>query len=402
MAQGRFRGAILPGAWSLGCSALDIEFGFSSASPGPVDPSQDCRRRVAADAKRLEEVMVKEVSSMRTMRSIIDRLFRGKAYPKEITIKPSNAVKILASGRIYIGRTPGRFLDIKGHSVSNALSIKDALDILGANQAATRIFPLAATPGGHWVYFALFSACTKTPGVNPLKQYISVLKNTLNRRNAGVASRLLSKRKVSTRQVRYLSERYRHVHDVRMRIPDVAERRDVIQHDVLPRLHSLIMSGRWNRQRYRSLARAFRTAWCRQSQLLRTHGNGTLVKQDAPHGLRDMDLIRVYAGYWLIRSLYGIEIKDADDEIRRIDNADLIRRSAKTALRYFAMLTKRTHQNYDNMIELLEDARKTGEPPLIHEYYRRQAEGGRVLSGFRLRRFWQILGQLDRAVQGGT
>ncbi len=338
---------------------------------------------------------------MRSTCSIVDRLFRGMAAPQQLTIRAGNTAKPLASGRLYVGRTPGRFLDIKGHSVSNALSIKDALDILGANQAAQRIFPLAATPGGHWIYFALFSACSRTPGISPLKRYIAVLTNTLGRRNAGVASRLLNQPKVSARQVRDLSERYRRVHDVRLRIPNETERRNVIQPDVLPRLNSLIISGRWNRQRYSNLAREFRDAWCKQSPLLRANDNGILVRQAAPRGLKDVDMIRVYAGYWLIRSLYGIEIKNIDDEVRRIDNAALIRTSAETALYYFSMLTRHTNQNYDNMVELLEDAKKTGEPPLIYEYYRRQAEGGRVLSGFRLRRFWQILGQLDHAEKGG-
>ena len=51
------------------------------------------------------------------------------------------------------------------------------------------------------------------------------------------------------------------------------------------------------------------------------------------------------------------------------------------------------------MIELCKEAERTGEPPLIHEYYRRQAEGRRVLNGFRLPRFWQVLDQLNLAAR---
>lgn len=299
--------------------------------------------------------------------SIVDRLLNGKTNAKELAIRARKSAVSLGSGRLFVGRTPGRFVDIKGHEATKDLSIQEALDILGANQAARRIFPLAATPGGHWIYFALFSTCRQTPGLNPLRQYIKVLSYNLDRQNAGVARRLLDKKRITKRQIKTAVDRYKRVHDIRLRIPDEADRRVVIQKDVMPRLHALVMSNRWNRSTYKTykkLARAVRAAWCRQSPILRKHGNDTLVKSDKPSNLQDIDLVRVYAGYWLIRSLYGIEIENNSDEVRRNDNVDLIRKSTKNALRYLGMLKGRTGQSYENIFRLLEDARCTKRPSI--------------------------------------
>jgi hypothetical protein len=191
-----------------------------------------------------------------------------------------------------------------------------------------------------------------------------------------------------------------------LRIPDDKERKEVIDKRILGCLNTLIRGKRYKKANYRHLAQAFRDAWCRQSPVLRRHNHGILVKNKAPTGLRDTALMRVYAGYWLIRSLYGIDIRsggndDQDGESKELKtNTRLIRKSAKTALRYLGMLERRTQERFDNMIELCEEAERTGEPPLIHEYYRRQAEGRRVLNGFRLTRFWQVLDQLNLAARG--
>lgn len=251
--------------------------------------------------------------------TIMDRLFHGKPDAKEVTVKVKTPVIHLATDRLFIGRTPGRFIDVKGQRSGDELSIKDSLDTLGANQAAAKIFPLAATPGSYWLYFALFSTCKQTPGVRPLKQYIKVLKDKFGRNNAGVGYRLLNSKK----KLRRVKERARNVHDIRLRIPDDKERKEVIDERILRHLDTLIR-GKWYKAKYRHLAQAFRGAWCRQSPVLRRHNQGILVKNKAPTGLRDTALIRVYAGYWLIRSLYGIDIgsggnDDQDGESKELN-----------------------------------------------------------------------------------
>ena len=241
--------------------------------------------------------------------TIMDRLFHGKPDAKEVTVKGKKPVIHLAAGRLFIGRTPGRFIDVKGQRSGDELSIKESLDTLGANQAAVRIFPLAATPGSYWLYFALFSTCKQTPGVGPLKQYITFLKDKLGRNNAGVGYRVL----YSKRKLKRVKERARNVHDIRLRVPDEKERKEIIDERILRRLDTLIR-GKWYKANYRHLAQAFRDAWCRQSPVLRRNNHGILVKNKAPTGLRDTGLMRVYAAYWLIRSLYGIDITSGGND----------------------------------------------------------------------------------------
>jgi hypothetical protein len=192
--------------------------------------------------------------------TIMDRLFHGKPNEKGVTIKAKKPVIRLASDRFFIGRTPGRFVEVKGQRSGDELSIKDSLDTLGANQAAAKIFPLAATPGSYWLYFALFSTCKQTPGIRPLKQYIKFLKEKLGRNNAGVGHGLLySKRnlkRAKKRGLKRVKERARNVHDIRLRIPDDKERKEVLDERILRRLDTLIR-GKWYEAKYRHIAQKF-------------------------------------------------------------------------------------------------------------------------------------------------
>lgn len=209
-------------------------------------------------------------------RSITTYLFTGKPDVLRIKLRSREPVVSIGGGGLYVGRTPGRFAPALGHSSSKDLSIQRALELLGANDAAQRMFPLAATPGSHWIYFALFSSCKKNPGVRPLKTYINFLADGLGRRNAGVARRLLANG-YSARKLERLVERSRGVHDIRRRIKDEAERRLVISEDVIVRLDKLVRSGRRSNKNFKLLAQEFRRSWCRQSKVLREQNNHVLV-----------------------------------------------------------------------------------------------------------------------------
>ena len=198
------------------------------------------------------------------MKTIIQHFFNGKSAPVYFAIRTRKSVIPLNSSRLFIGRTPGRFIEILGHRTGEELSIQDALEKLDANRAAQRVFPLAATPGSHWIYFGLFSSCRKNPGVLPLKQYIEFLREKLGRRNAGVGIRLFSE-KYTSRKVSALSERFRSVHDIRRRIDDLQLLKKYIKVGILARLDKLVRSGRYEAVNYRELAKAFRYAWLNQS-----------------------------------------------------------------------------------------------------------------------------------------
>ncbi len=338
-------------------------------------------------------------------RSIIERLFRNKNNHLETTIVPSRQVIKLGKHPIYIGRTPGRFVEFLGHQSAVELSIQDALEALDANRAAENIFPLAATPGSHWIYFALYSVCRQTPGRYPMKQYLYFLSTILNRRNTGIAVRVLNSS--PTDDIQAISENYRGVLDIRRRIADSAERKRVISTHILERLDALVRSARKDDGNYRGLAKAFRYAWLHQSEVLRTNSHHVVVQEDAPGVSRidNADLLRIYSGYWLIRALYGISLEENDDvdKAKRLD-ALVIRKSANLAQRYLRALfaiTPGLKPKMEGVLLQLREAERTGDPPLIHEYYKKQAVGGRILNGFRLTRFWSVLGQLDVAVSRG-
>lgn len=336
---------------------------------------------------------------------ILNYLFK-KLDNKKLQIKSKKSVIEVVRNQLYIGRTPARFCGIIGKRTGEELSIQEALNLLGANESAIKIFPLAATPGSHWIHFALFSTCRQLPGKSVLKKYYRFLDEKLGRRTAGVARRLInnnaSKRKLSSQL-----ERSRTVHDIRHRVEDVG---NIIDENILYRLDNLIQSGRWEQSNFKKLARSFRHSWCRQSETLQRRNHSVLIKQKKPRGVNDKDLLKVYSGYWIIRSLFGIEIMSADAEegetrgkIIKL-NSRMIRKSSGNAFYYLNCLFKHEpalRDNIENIIDHLKDAERTGEPPLIREYYRRQAEGRRILNSFRLTRFWQVLDQLDEAVRRG-
>ena len=328
---------------------------------------------------------------------------------KNFKIRANKPVVELVKNQLYIGRTPAQFCEIIGHRTGEELSIKEALDQLGANESARRVFPLAATPGAHWIYFALFSTCRpnpESPSKTALKKYLQFLDEKLGRKTAGVGRRLISTNS-SNKKLRRQIERSRSVHDIRHR---VGEMDNIIDKDILVRLDRLIQSNRWEESNYKKLASRFLDVWCRQSETLQSGNNHRLIKNKSPKRVNDNDLLRIYAGYWIIRSLFGIEIRSTDREeedgqgrIIKL-NSRIIRKSAQNSFYYLNRLFKKEpalQESLENILDYLKDAKHTGEPPLIHEYYRRQAEGRRILNGFRLTRFWQVLKQLDEAARSG-
>ena len=340
------------------------------------------------------------------MKDDIFHFLLKKQNENKFQIKSTKPVVEILKNQIYIGRTPARFCEILGHKTGAELSIKEALEQLGANESARKVFPLAATPGAHWIYFALFSTCKKNPGKAVLKKYLRFLDEKLDKKTAGVGRRLIST-KSSAKKLHSQIEKSRSVHDIRKRV----EKMDtVINKSIMERLNKLIQSGRCEQNNYKKLAREFRAAWCRQSETLRLGNHRVLIKNDAPKMLNDKDLLRIYAGYWIIRALYGIEILSTDaeeaDELSKVRklNSKLIRESSRKAFYYLNRIFNQEpalSKSLENILDNLRDAERTGEPPLIHEYYRRQAEGRRILNGFRLTRFWQVLNQLDEAVRSG-
>ena len=225
--------------------------------------------------------------------TIAQVLFKGKPDARKITITSAKAVVSLAGGSLFIGRTPGRFAAPLGHATGEELTVQAALDGLEANEAARKVFPLAATPGSHWIYFALFSTCAKNPGVQSLKTYISFLGERLERkrRNAGVARRLLADT-YKTRKLKALLARARSVHDLRQRIKDSDERKEVIAPAVLERLDQLVRNGRRSNKNFKQLVRSFRKAWCQQSIVLREANNYVLIKNSSPAKIWDMELLK--------------------------------------------------------------------------------------------------------------
>ena len=332
-------------------------------------------------------------------------LFKNQTKNK-LQVKANKPVVEIVKNQLYIGRTPARFCDIVGHRTGQELSIKEALDQLGANESARKVFPLAATPGAHWIYFPLFSTCRQNPGKKVLKKYLHFLDEKLGRKTAGVGRRLISTN-ASIKKLNRQIERSRSVHDIRRRI---AEMDNIIDKNILDRLNKLIQSNRWEQSNYKKLARKFRDAWCRQSDTLQSGNYSHLIKNKNPLGVNDKDLLRIYAGYWIIRSLYGIEILSTDEEedkgLNRIIklNSRTIRKSSRNSFYYLNRLFKKEpalRESLENILDYLRDAERTGEPPLIHEYYRRQAEGRRILNSFRLTRFRQVLKQLNQAARSG-
>lgn len=134
--------------------------------------------------------------------------------------------------------------------------------MLDVNQAATRIFPLATSPGAHWIYFGLFSTYRQVPRIKPLTRYIAFLEQRLLRRNTGVGIQVLQE-KGGVRKIKLQSERAKLVHDIRLRIEDRGERRQVIDEAFLYRLNALVGSRKRQRKKFIGLAREFRKAWCR-------------------------------------------------------------------------------------------------------------------------------------------
>jgi hypothetical protein len=324
-------------------------------------------------------------------------LFKNQAKNK-LQVKADRPVVEIIKNQLYVGRTPARFCDIVGHRTGQELSIKEALDQLGANEAARKVFPLATTPGAYWIYFALFSTCRQNPGKKILKK--------LGRKTAGVGRRLISSNS-SIKKLRRQIERSRSVHDIRRRVEDMDT---IIDKNILDRLDKLIQSNRWEQFNYKKLARKFRDAWCRQSETLQSGNHSHLIRKENPLGVNDGDLLRIYAGYWIIRSLYGIDIRSTDAEeeegLSKIIkwNSRIIRKSSRNSFYYLRRLFKQDpalRESLENILDYLGDAERTGEPPLIHEYYRRQAEGRRILNSFRLTRFWQVLKQLDESARSG-
>ncbi|HOX14573.1 MAG TPA: hypothetical protein PLP18_00445 [Smithellaceae bacterium] len=321
---------------------------------------------------------------------------------KKLQIKASKPVVEIVKNQLYIGRTPARICEIIGHRTGEELSIKDALDELGANESARKVFPLAATPGAHWIYFALFSTCRQNPGKNVLKKYLHFLDKKLGRKTAGVGRRLIITNS-SNKKLRRQIERSRSVHDIRRR---VGEMDNIIDKKILDRVNRLIQNNKKEKVNYKKLAKNFRAAWCRQSETLQSSNHSHLIKNKNPIGINDKDLLRIYAGYWIIRSLFGIEIRSTDGEeedgrgrIIKL-NSRIIRKSSRNSFYYLNRLFKKEpalKESLGNILDYLKDAKRTGEPPLIHEYYRRQAEGRRILNSFRLTRFWQVLNQLNEA-----
>ena len=341
------------------------------------------------------------------MKSIVQHLFKGKTDIRKVTISSRRPVITLVKNGLYVGRTPGRFLTIIGHRTGEALSIQEELELLGANEAARKIFPLAATPGSHWIYFGLFSTCRQAPGVAVLKKYLSFLDDKLNLTLAGVGRRLINAQS-SKRKLQRQIERSWSVHNIPERIPEGDDMGDIIDLQTLGSLDNLVQSGRWDEGNYKRIAKLVRSAWCRQSPILRRNNHSQQVRTEAPRRIRDDALLRVYAGYWVIRSLYGIDIRHGDDYE---DQGIVMRRDARTiisaannALYYLKKLFRHVpemKEGLGDLIEHIKNAKRSGEAPLIREYYRRQAEGRRVLSGFRLTRFWDVLYQLDEAVRRG-
>jgi hypothetical protein len=332
-------------------------------------------------------------------------LFKNQTKNK-LQVKANKPVVEILKNKLYIGPTPARFCDIVGHRTGQELSIKEALDQLGANESARKVFPLAATPGAHWIYFSLFSTCRQNPSKKVLKKYLHFLDEKLGRKTAGVGRRLISTN-ASIKKLNRQIERSRSVHDIRRR---VAEMDNIIDKNILDRLNKLIQSNRWEQSNYKNLARIFRDAWCRQSETLQLGNHSHLIKNKNPLGVNDKDLLRIYAGYWIIRSLYGIEILSTDEEedkgLNRIIklNSRTIRKSSRNSFYYLNRLFKKEpalRESLENILDYLRDAERTGEPPLIHEYYRRQAEGRRILNSFRLTRFRQVLKQLNQAARSG-
>jgi len=337
---------------------------------------------------------------------IFHYLFK-KTNSRKLQIKTRKPVIEVVRNLLYIGRTPARFCGIIGQRTGEELSIKEALDQLGANESASKIFPLAATPGAHWIHFALFSTCRQLPGKSALKKYHRFLDEKLELRTAGVARRLIISN-ASRRRLRLQLEKSRTVHDIRLRVENVG---NIIDENILYRLDNLIQSGRWELSNFKKLAKSFQHSWCRQSETLQRRNHSVLIKQKNPLGVNDKDLLRVYAGYWIIRTLFGIEIMSTDEEegenrgkIIKL-NSRMIKNSSINSFYYLNRLFKHEpalRDNLENIIDHLKDAERTGEPPLIREYYRRQAEGRRVLNSFRLTRFWKVLHQLDEAVRRGV
>jgi len=327
-------------------------------------------------------------------------LFKNQSKNK-FQIKASKPVVEIVKNQIYIGRTPARFCEIIGHRTGEELSTKEALDQLGANESARKVFPLSATPGAHWIYFALFSTCRQNPGPKVLKKYLNFLDEKLDRKTAGVGRRLIST-KASPKKLHRQVERSRSVHDIR----GFDEMDTVFDINILERLDRLIKSGRWEESNFKELAKSFRNAWCRQSETLRSCKNRQLFKNMKPRGITDTDLLRIYAGYWIIRSLFGVEIHSTDTEegdelgkIRKL-NSKIIRQSARNARYYLNLLFKQESNLQERLEDVIDDLREAelkGVPPRIREYYRRLAEGRRILNSFRLTRFWRVLDQLNEA-----
>ena len=339
------------------------------------------------------------------MKDDIFHFLAKKPNRKYLNIKAKKPVITVLSDKLYIGRTPARFCEIIGQRSGEELSIREALDRLGANESARKVFPLAASPGAHWIHFALFSTCRQLPGREVMKRYHRFLDEKLTRSTAGVGRRLMNT-EGSLKILRRQFERARSVHDIRHRIDDIET---FIDKSILYRLDNLIQRGRWDETNYKKLAIIFRDAWCRQSDTLRKRNHDILVKQEKPLGVNDIDLLRIYSGYWIIRALFGIELKSIDREYgdNRIEinkTSSIIRNSARNSF-YFLNRLYRHEPSLKNSLDDINDnlkcAERTGEPPLIHEYYKRQAEGRRILHGFRLIRFRQVLYQLNEAVRRG-
>lgn len=331
---------------------------------------------------------------------IFNFLFTNHSKNK-FKIKASKPVVEIVKNQIYIGRTPARFCEIIGHRTGEELSTKEALDQLGANESARKVFPLSATPGAHWIYFALFSTCRQNPGQKVLKKYLNFLDEKLGRKTAGVGRRLIST-KASPKKLHRQVKRSRSVHDIR----GFDEMDNIIGTNILYRLDRLIQGGKWERSNYRKLAKKFRDVWYRQSKTLQLRNNSHIIKKRAPRNINDKDLLRIYAGYWIIRSLFGVEIHSTDTEegdglgkIRKL-NSKIIRQSARNARYYLNLLFKQEpelQESLEDVIEDLREAESKGVPPRITEYYRRLAEGRRILNSFRLTRFWRVLDQLNEA-----
>ena len=183
---------------------------------------------------------------------------------------------------------------------------------------------------------------------------------------------------------------------------------NIIDQNILERLDRLIQNEKWEESNFKKLASKFRYTWCRQSKTLQSENNHSLIKKENPKGVNNDDLLRIYAGYWIIRSLYGIgnppiDEEEGDSSSGIIENSKMIRHSSLNALYYLKRLFKKNpalQENMENILNDLRDAERTGEPPLIPEYNRRKAEGRKILNSFRLTRFRQVLHQLDKARSG--